>query len=52
MVQVIQRVVTKRRVLQQKNKPLTAAEFVSALAKFDPVFQEEEETLKVKIFFF
>lgn len=52
MVQVIQRVVTKRRVLQQKNKPLIAAEFVSALAKFDPVFQEEEETLKVKIFFF
>lgn len=51
MVQVIQRVVTKRRVLQQKNKPLIAAEFVSALAKFDPVFQEEEETLKVKIFF-
>ncbi|XP_008328814.1 dynein regulatory complex protein 11 [Cynoglossus semilaevis] len=46
MVQVIQRVVTKRRVLQQKNKPLIAAEFVSALAKFDPVFQEEEETLK------
>ncbi|XP_058493439.1 dynein regulatory complex protein 11 isoform X1 [Solea solea] len=46
MVQVIQSVVTKRRILQQANKPLTAAEFVAPLAKIDPVFQEEEEALK------
>ncbi|XP_039985617.1 dynein regulatory complex protein 11 isoform X1 [Xiphias gladius] len=46
MVKVIQSVVTKRRVLQQANRPLTAAEFVAPLAKIDPVFQEEEEALK------
>lgn len=48
MVQVIQSVITKRRVLQQANRPLTAAEFVAPLAKIDPVFQEEEEALKVQ----
>lgn len=47
MVRVIQSVVTKRRILQQANRPLTAAEFVAPLAKIDPVFQEEEEALKV-----
>ncbi|XP_051233542.1 dynein regulatory complex protein 11 [Dicentrarchus labrax] len=46
MVRVIQTVVTKRRILQQTNRPLTAAEFVAPLAKIDPVFQEEEEALK------
>ncbi|XP_026201035.1 dynein regulatory complex protein 11 isoform X2 [Anabas testudineus] len=46
MVRVIQSVVTKRRILQQANRPLTAAEFVAPLAKIDPVFQEEEEALK------
>ncbi|KAM8745982.1 dynein regulatory complex protein 11 [Acanthopagrus schlegelii] len=46
MVQVIQSTVTKRRILQQANRPLTAAEFVAPLAKIDPVFQEEEEALK------
>lgn len=48
MVQVIHRVVTKHRILQQANRPLTAAEFVAPLAKIDPVFQEEEESLKVQ----
>lgn len=47
MVQVIQTVITKRRILQQARKPLTAAEFVAPLAKIDPVFKEEEEALKV-----
>lgn len=47
MVQVIQTVITKRRILQQARKPLTAAEFVGPLAKIDPVFKEEEEALKV-----
>lgn len=48
MVQVVQSVVTKRRILQQAKRPLTAAEFVAPLAKIDPVFQEEEEALKVQ----
>lgn len=47
MVQVIQTVITKRRILQQARKPLTATEFVAPLAKIDPVFKEEEEALKV-----
>ncbi|XP_069555042.1 dynein regulatory complex protein 11 [Brachyistius frenatus] len=46
IVQVIQSLVTKRRVLQQANRPLSAAEFVGPLAKIDPVFQAEEEALK------
>ncbi|KAK2835493.1 hypothetical protein Q5P01_015977 [Channa striata] len=46
MVQVIKSVVTMRRILQQTNRPLNAAEFVVPLAKIDPVFQEEEEALK------
>ena len=48
MVKVIRSVVTKRRILQQANRPLTAAEFVAPLAKIDPVFQDEEEALKVQ----
>lgn len=48
MVRVIQSVVTKRRISQQANKPLTAAEFVTPLAKIDPIFQEEEEAFKVQ----
>lgn len=47
MVQVVQSVVTKHRISQQANKPLTAAEFVAPLAKIDPIFQEEEEAFKV-----
>ncbi|KAM9848901.1 dynein regulatory complex protein 11 [Aulostomus maculatus] len=46
MVQVIQGVVTKQRILKQAKRPLTAADFVAPLAKIDPVFQEEEEALK------
>lgn len=45
---VIQTVTTKRRILQQAKRPLTAMEFVEPLAKSDPVFQEEEEALKVQ----
>lgn len=48
IVQVIQSILTKRRIIQQANKPLTADEFVAPLAKIDPVFQEEEEALKVQ----
>ncbi|XP_035032932.2 dynein regulatory complex protein 11-like [Hippoglossus stenolepis] len=46
MVQVVQSVVTKRRVLQQAKRPLTASEFVPPLAKIDPVLKGEEEALK------
>ncbi|XP_074524462.1 dynein regulatory complex protein 11 [Halichoeres trimaculatus] len=46
MVKVIQSVITKHRILLQAKRPLTAAEFVPPLAKFDPVYQEEEEGLK------
>lgn len=48
MVQVIQTVITKRRILQQARKPLTATEFVAPLSKIEPVFKEEEEALKVQ----
>lgn len=48
MVRVIQSVVTKHRISQQASKPLTAAEFVAPLAKIDPIFQQEEESFKVK----
>uniref|UniRef100_A0A3Q2YDJ7 IQ motif containing with AAA domain 1 n=1 Tax=Hippocampus comes TaxID=109280 RepID=A0A3Q2YDJ7_HIPCM len=46
MIQAIQQVITKRRILLQEKRPLTAIEFVAPLAKFSPVFQEEEEALK------
>ena len=48
MIKVIQRVLTKRRIIQQANKPLTAAEFIAPLAKMRPIFQEEEQALKVE----
>lgn len=47
MIQAIQTVLTSYRILQQAKKPLTADEFVAPLAKMDPVFQDEEEALKV-----
>ncbi|XP_072295214.1 dynein regulatory complex protein 11 [Eucyclogobius newberryi] len=46
LVRVIQTVLTKRRLLQQAKRPLTAVEFIESLARIDPVFQEEEEALK------
>ncbi|XP_068563222.1 dynein regulatory complex protein 11 [Cebidichthys violaceus] len=46
MVRVIRSIVTKQRILQQANRPLTAAEFIPPLAKIDPVFQTEEDALK------
>ncbi|XP_031720146.1 dynein regulatory complex protein 11 [Anarrhichthys ocellatus] len=46
MVRVIRSIVTKRRILQQANRPLTAAEFIAPLAKIYPVFQTEEDALK------
>uniref|UniRef100_A0A8C8MMU9 ATPase AAA-type core domain-containing protein n=1 Tax=Oncorhynchus tshawytscha TaxID=74940 RepID=A0A8C8MMU9_ONCTS len=46
MVQVVQSILTERRVQQLAKRPLGAAEFVAPLAKIDPVFQDEEEALK------
>lgn len=48
MVQVVQSIITKRRIGQLDKRPLTAAEFVIPLSKIDPVFQNEEEALKVR----
>ena len=48
MVKVVQGILTERRAQQLAKKPLTAAEFIVPLAKIDPVFQDEEEALKVK----
>ncbi|KAF0042108.1 hypothetical protein F2P81_005640 [Scophthalmus maximus] len=46
MVQVIQSVVTKRRIMQLPNRPLTAAEFIAPLAKIPSVSREEEKAFK------
>ncbi|KAJ8279351.1 hypothetical protein COCON_G00064170 [Conger conger] len=46
MVQVVQSVLTDRRIQQLSKRPLTASEFVKPLAKTDPVFQDEEEAFK------
>ncbi|XP_061883777.1 dynein regulatory complex protein 11 isoform X1 [Entelurus aequoreus] len=46
MIQAIQTVITKRRLLLQEKRPLKAIEFVAPLAKFTPVFQDQEEALK------
>ncbi|XP_053710432.1 dynein regulatory complex protein 11 isoform X1 [Synchiropus splendidus] len=46
MVHVLQNILTKSRIRQQVKKPLTTAEFITPLAKIDPVFQAEEEALK------
>lgn len=47
MVQVVRSILTERRIQQFPKRPLTGSEFVSPLARIDPVFQEEEQALKV-----
>uniref|UniRef100_A0A452J2T6 ATPase AAA-type core domain-containing protein n=1 Tax=Gopherus agassizii TaxID=38772 RepID=A0A452J2T6_9SAUR len=47
IVYAVQTVLSERRLRQMTNKPLTAAEFLSSLARQDPVYKEEEETYKV-----
>lgn len=49
ILQSVQSVLTERRLLQLTKKPLVASEFVGHLARLNPVFREEEETLKVKL---
>ncbi|XP_054836723.1 dynein regulatory complex protein 11 [Eublepharis macularius] len=46
VVSAVQAVLTERRLMQQIKKPLIAAEFLSFLARQDPVYKEEEETFK------
>jgi len=46
IVQAVTAVLTERRIKQLAKKPLTAVEFVPALAKIDPIFKEEEEAFK------
>ncbi|KAI4872327.1 hypothetical protein NFI96_027755 [Prochilodus magdalenae] len=47
MIRVVRGILTERRVQQLAKRPLVSAEFISHLAKTDPVFQDEEEALKV-----
>ncbi|KAM9006871.1 dynein regulatory complex protein 11-like [Sarcophilus harrisii] len=46
IVQVVKGILTDRRVRQQKHKALTATEFITSLARLEPVYKEEEETFK------
>ncbi|KAF7461983.1 hypothetical protein GHT09_013311 [Marmota monax] len=39
-------VLNERRLLQLSKRPLVASEFLGHLAKLDPVYREEEESLK------
>ncbi|NWQ76663.1 DRC11 protein, partial [Columbina picui] len=46
IVQVVQDVLTELRLLQMTRKPLRTEEFVTPLARQDPVYKEEEESFK------
>ncbi|XP_006873767.1 PREDICTED: putative IQ and AAA domain-containing protein 1-like [Chrysochloris asiatica] len=46
ILQATQSVLTERRLLQLSRRPLVASEFLGHLAKLDPVYKEEEESLK------
>ena len=43
IVQTINNTMTERRVLQQKMRPLQPVEFISHLAKFEPIYREEQD---------
>ncbi|KAM6079998.1 LOW QUALITY PROTEIN: dynein regulatory complex protein 11 [Theristicus caerulescens] len=47
IVQAVQAVLSELRLLQMTRKPLRTAEFMTSLARQDPVYKEEEETFKV-----
>lgn len=49
ILQAIQAVLTERRLLQLSRRPLLTSEFLGPLAKLDPVYREEEESLKVRL---
>ncbi|NXA93355.1 DRC11 protein, partial [Melanocharis versteri] len=46
VVDVVHAVLTELRLLQMARKPLRTAEFVTSLARHDPVYKEEEETFQ------
>ncbi|XP_077006046.1 IQ and AAA domain-containing protein 1-like isoform X1 [Tamandua tetradactyla] len=46
ILQATQSVLTERRLLQLPKRPLVASEFLGHLAKLEPVYKEEEESLK------
>ncbi|NXI99295.1 DRC11 protein, partial [Psophia crepitans] len=46
IVQAVQAVLSELRLLQMTRKPLRTAEFMTYLARQDPVYKEEEETFK------
>ncbi|NXU95839.1 DRC11 protein, partial [Cettia cetti] len=46
LVDVVRTVLTELRLLQMDRKPLRTAEFVTSLARHDPVYKEEEETFQ------
>ncbi|NXW14984.1 DRC11 protein, partial [Circaetus pectoralis] len=46
IIQAVQAVLSKLRLLQMTRKPLRTAEFMTSLARQDPVYKEEEETFK------
>ncbi|NXP52701.1 DRC11 protein, partial [Heliornis fulica] len=47
IVQAVQDVLSELRLLQMPRKPLRSVEFMTPLARRDPVYKEEEETFKV-----
>ncbi|NXJ75772.1 DRC11 protein, partial [Trogon melanurus] len=46
MIQAVQDVLSELRLLQMTRKPLRTEEFITFLARQDPVYQEEEKTFK------
>ncbi|KAM6259772.1 dynein regulatory complex protein 11 isoform 2-T2 [Spheniscus humboldti] len=46
IIQAVQAVLSELRLLQMTRKPLRTAEFMTSLARQDPVYREEEEILK------
>ncbi|XP_053803709.1 dynein regulatory complex protein 11 isoform X3 [Vidua chalybeata] len=46
VVDVVHAVLTELRLLQMARKPLRTAEFVTSLARHEPVYKEEEETFQ------
>ncbi|XP_070281037.1 IQ and AAA domain-containing protein 1-like [Myotis yumanensis] len=46
ILQAIRLVLTERRLLQLSRRPLMASEFLAHLAKLEPVYREEEASLK------
>lgn len=47
ILQAIQAVLMERWLLQLSKRPLVASEILRHLAKLDPVYREEEESLEV-----